>query len=286
MFKYIGAAVGKCAETVGCGRAPDVIYEKLPALQENWFKTIYYESDKRKLDSIDDLRIMSQHLADATQQLLQAGEQFITFGGDHSCAIGTWSGVAECYDEFGLIWLDAHLDAHTPETSLTGNLHGMPLAVLLGHGDSRLVNLCGKQPKLKPQNIILLGIRSYEPEELELLTGLGVRVYHIEEVERRGFATCFAEAKTYFEQRQLPIGVSFDLDGLDPSEIAAVGTPVEGGLRANEVITALATLDMHTLIGLEIAEYNPTLDTPDRRAVQVIERILAPFHLVENGYLT
>lgn len=274
MVKYIGAAIGKCAEILGCEQAPEVIRNALPQLQSAWHTTVSYDSDKRRQQAIEPLTEFSEKLATATREVIESGDHFITFGGDHSCAIGTWSGVAEAVGEFGLIWIDAHMDAHTPETTLSGNIHGMPVAVLLGEGAQPLTTVAGPSPKLEPANIALLGIRSYETEEAELLDRLGVRVYGMDEINERGFAVCFAEVVEQFQQRELPIGVSFDLDGLDPHIVASVGTPEASGLQLADVVDALATLDPEQLIGVEITEYNPTLDNEEHVDVRVIEHIL------------
>lgn len=279
MIKYIGAAIGNCAEILGCEQAPQIIRESLPELEAQWHATITFDGHQRRQQAVEPLAEFSQQLAKATCEVIQSGHQFITFGGDHSCAIGTWSGVAQAVGEFGLIWIDAHMDAHTPQSTLSGNIHGMPVATLLGEGANALTMLGGFAPKLQPANIALLGIRSYEPAEAELLERLGVRVYAMDEIKQRGFGECFAEVVSDFEQRQLPIGVSFDLDGLDPHVVAAVGTPEAAGLQLAEVIDALATLNPQQLVGVEITEYNPTLDDNNHADVQVIEQILAKLPL-------
>lgn len=275
MFRYIGAAVGKCAETLGCGQAPDVICKQLH-LEKAWYKTVYFLEQKRKLEALQPLAVFSNQLAKTTCDVLNSNQKFITFGGDHSCAIGTWSAVAEHYGEFGLIWIDAHMDAHTPQTSSSGNPHGMPVAVLLGQGDHQLTSVLCDRPKLAPENIVIIGVRSYEPEEKLLLDRLGVRVYDMDQVMQYGFAACFQQAIDDFTQRGLDYGISFDLDGLDPQDMTSFGTPVENGLRLKDVLPVLDRLDLERLIGVEIAEYNPTLDK-NHHDLQVIEKILACF---------
>jgi arginase len=275
MFKYIGAAVGRCAGIAGCGRAPDLIYDSFPHLKNNWQTTVRYKKEETDShNSVDLLKIFSEQLASEVKNIVQSGDQFITFGGDHSCAIGTWSGVAECYDEFGLLWIDAHMDAHTEETSPTGNYHGMPVAILLGHGNSELVNICSKPAKVKPENIQMIGVRSYEPHEKALLDSLGVKYYEMPEVKQRGFDACFDQVLNDFSKKGLKFGISIDLDGLDTGDIKALGTPVDDGIRLNDLIQALYHCSSQDLIGVEIAEYNPTLDTEDYQDIKVIDRIV------------
>ncbi len=273
-YKCIGAAVGKCAGITGCEQAPDVIRSRLSYLENSWHTTLYCQAEETQLESIAALADFSHHLAVATHRILQKGSKFITFGGDHSSAIGTWSGVANHFDEFGLIWIDAHMDAHTNETSPSGNPHGMPVAALLGHGDERLTSILNSNPKIKPHNITLIGIRSYEPEEKALLDKLGVKVYLMESVLQKGFAACLRETIADFHRRGLHYGMSLDLDGLDPRDISSLGTPVEQGIRLSHLLNTLHYIDFNRFIGLEITEYNPTLDTADHADIHAIDSVL------------
>lgn len=280
--QFIGASVGHCAGVVGCEQAPDLIKEKF-SLAQNWYKTVYYQGQQRKLDALNDLAQFSQELAKATVDVIKNGNRFITIGGDHSCAIGTWSGVHEAIGEFGLIWIDAHMDSHTPESTHTGNLHGMPIAALLGHGDKKLTSILSPTTKIKPENIVLIGIRSYEKEEQALLEKLGVKVYMVEEANQLGFIHCFDSALKHFQSKNLPFGVSFDLDGLEPSDVLAIGTPVDNGLRFSEVLPALKALpNEETLIGVEIVEYNPTLDQSGL-GLQVMQQVLEALNIQCDG---
>ena len=272
-YKFIGASVGHCASVIGCEKAPNLVKSKL-GLQNMWQQTIYFKGEKRHLSALDDLAVFSTSLAQVTKKVIDDGHKFITIGGDHSCAIGTWSGAHEAYGELGLIWIDAHMDAHTPESSHSGNLHGMPVSVLMGYGDDKLTKILSVNPKLKPENIILIGIRSFEAPEQKLLQKLGVKVLMMEDVHKRGFQHCYAEALKYFEDKKLSFGVSFDLDGLDPRYLGALGTPVEDGIVLEEVLKAFKSMPKKHFIGLEIAEYNPSLDKNDK-GIGVIKNILS-----------
>lgn len=272
-FKIIGAASGQYAGIPGCEFAPDIIFNTFPKLQSFWYKTIHDHADDGPVAS---LKQFSQNLADATLDLLKKQQHFIVLGGDHSCAIGTWSAVAQYYNEFGLIWIDAHMDAHTPSTSPSGNLHGMPVATLLGHGDPMLTQLLSTDAKLRPENITLLGVRSYEEGEKRLLDQLGVKVYYADECEGDDFIKVMAQTIADFKRRGLKFGISFDLDGLDPRDISALGTPVQGGIRLVSYLEAMQALDYSDLIGLEIVEYNPSLDK-QQLDIHVVERVLKSF---------
>jgi len=219
----------------------------------------------------------NQMLAQQVAKSVQQGGFPCVLGGDHAIAVGTWSGLVDAhaaYDQFGLIWIDAHMDAHTPETSLSHNIHGMPVAALLGHGAPALVNLVADKRKLNPQHLVLIGIRSFEPAEQRFLAQQNVRVYLMEEVKKRGFAVVFAEALKKVTHQTKGFGISVDLDAFDPSIAPGTGAPVKGGLYAREVCQALTLLaDYPQLKGLEIAEYDPTRDI-DNKTAKLAQKIL------------
>lgn len=274
-FKYIGAAVGQCAGIAGCENAPELIKTTLN-LENQWQKTVLYPYHEPE-SKVEDLAVFSDQLANITADTLKAGHHFVTLGGDHSSAIGTWSGVSSIYPEFGLIWIDAHMDAHTPETSPSGNLHGMPVACLLGYGEQALRYTMHEHAKLKPENLVQIGIRSFESGEAALLKQHGVKIHYSPEVEKVGFEHLFQKAVNRFKAKGIPYGISFDLDGLDPKYIQALGTPVDRGIDLNQLLNAFSTINLNDFIGLEITEYNPTLDASGYPGLQVIQQILEVF---------
>jgi arginase len=178
--------------------------------------------------------------------------------------VGTWSGVAAAHRDrgpLGLLWIDAHLDSHTPQTSHTGLIYGMPLAALLGHGERPFTECLVPGAKVLAQHVCVLGARSYEPEERALLDRIGVRVIGMEEIGRRGVAAALDEALAIVGGAASGYGITLDLDVLDPRDAPGVGTPAPGGLRAAELIPALAAAAGDPrLRALEIAEYNPRRD--------------------------
>jgi arginase len=199
-------------------------------------------------------------------------------GGDHSCAGGTWTGVARGVharggQALGLVWIDAHMDAHTPRTSHSGRLHGMPLAWLLGQDDDPLYGL--GTGVVAPQHVCLVGVRSFEPEEKHRLEQLGVRVLYMADVERTGLAAALAEALEIANAGTDAFGISVDLDVVTPEEAPGVGTPVERGLAAAELADALSGIGgQPELAAVELVEYCPRLD-PDRRSARVAVDLLA-----------
>lgn len=212
-------------------------------------------------------------LADAVRHVAVAGRFPVVLGGDHSCAVGSWSGVADAYraqGRIGLIWIDAHLDSHTPETSESQAPHGMPLAALLGHGASALTDIYGWRGKLAPEHAVVVGARSYEDGEVRLLASLGVRVIGIEEVQKRGLADCIDEAIVIASNGTVGYGVSFDVDAIDPLEAPGVGSPVESGIEADAAIAAMRHFaDDTRLLAFELVEYNPERDDAERRTAAI-----------------
>lgn len=207
---------------------------------------------------------LNPRIAMAVRDACVEGAQPLVIGGDHSCAVGTWSGVHGALGtgrDLGLLWIDAHLDSHTPQTSHTGLIYGMPLAVLLGHGDPAFTACLNARPKVLPQHVCVLGARSYEPEERALLDRIGVRVIGMAEIARRGIADAMREALGIVRAASGGFGITIDMDALDPRDAPGVGTPAPGGLRAAELIGELEQIGRASdLRALEICEYNPARD--------------------------
>lgn len=208
-------------------------------------------------------------LADRVDRGLEAGEFPLVLGGDHSQAIGTISGLARYWRRrrrsIGVVWVDAHTDMNTPDTSPTGNIHGMPLATLLGHGPPSLVAIAGAEPALRPENVAILGARDIDATEAPLVKELGVRVYTMSELDSRGTSACVQEAFAIASAGTVGVHLSFDLDGIDPDEAPGVGTAVPGGLtfRESHLICETACRT-GKLLGLEMVELNPILDERNR----------------------
>jgi len=195
----------------------------------------------------------------------------LILGGDHSLAIGTISAVARHYrargESVGLIWVDAHADMNTPETTPSGNIHGMPLAVLMGRGPEELVALNGGEPAVKPEHVALLGARDLDEGERDLIRSLGARVFTMSEIDERGAAACMDEALARASMGTAGFHLSFDLDALDPRHAPGVGTPVQGGLtfREGHLLCEKAARSGR-LLALEVVELNPVLDDRNHTA--------------------
>lgn len=230
----------------------------------NDYECFYPIGHATGLAALPFLHDINVRMATATEQLTKNGRHFVTLGGDHSSAIGTWSGASSGIakrGDLGLIWIDAHMDSHTLETTPSDNIHGMPLAVLLGHGDLSLTSVRTSAPKIRPEHVCLIGVRSFEAEEKNLLEHLNVRIFYMEEIIQRGIETVLNEALTIATTGTAGFGISFDLDAIDPLEAPGVGTPAPNGLSSKKVFNALKAWNNHPqLVGLEIAEFNPSLD--------------------------
>ncbi|MGF2614191.1 arginase [Rossellomorea vietnamensis] len=209
----------------------------------------------------------NQKLADSVDKVIENKDFPLVFGGDHSIAIGTLAGVSKHYENLGVIWYDAHGDLNTSDTSPSGNIHGMPLAVSLGIGDESLTGIGGYTPKVKPENIVIIGARSLDEGERELINERGIKVFTMHEVDRMGMTKVMEEAINYLKDKTDGVHLSLDLDGLDPSDAPGVGTPVMGGISYRESHLAMEMLAESNLItSAEFVEVNPILDDKNRTA--------------------
>lgn len=202
-------------------------------------------------------------LADEVSHLVRDKKFFVALGGDHSCAIGTWSGVKNAMPKqnLGFIWIDAHMDSHTPLTSPSGNIHGMPLACLLGFGEPSLTHIGTPGAKFKPENICLIGIRSFEEGEANLLKQLNIRIIGMDEVQHRGLADVMSEAIQIASTGTEGYGLSIDIDSIDPADAPGTDVAEENGLSGEELCQAAQIFAGDTrLIGAEIAEFDPGRD--------------------------
>jgi arginase len=234
------------------------------------------DSGARNARYLNEITEVSEHLCRRVQFILEQGYMPITVGGDHSCAIGSVAGVATFRngDPFGLLWVDAHGDLNSPETTPTGNIHGMPVSVALGRGPEALVNLGRPGPKVSVSDVVHIGIRDLDPHEVTLLAGGEHTYYSMSEIDAYGIHdVTLAGLETATRGFTIPLHFSFDLDVLDPQEAPGVGTPVEGGLTFREAhlmmeLIAAARLQdgRHVVQSMDIVEVNPILDHRNRTA--------------------
>src|SRR4051812_14705355 len=273
--ELIGAAWGLGGPEPGCAEAAAVLAPLLVAELRRWGMPLLggrirgpSRTERRKQLAVSRLCGL---LASAVADAVAHGRLPCVLGGDHSCAGGTWTGAARgVKGPLGLVWIDAHMDAHTPRTSHTGRLHGMPLAWLLGQDDDPLYGLA--TGVVEPQHVALVGVRSFEPEERERLERLGVRIFYMEEVQTRGLDAVFADALAIATRGTAAFGITVDLDVVSPEEAPGVGTPVPGGVSGADLTRALEGIGGRTdLAAVELVEYSPRLDPTGRSARGAIE---------------
>jgi arginase len=224
--------------------------------------------------------------AEMVFKTLEAGKFPLSLGGDHSMAAGTVSGVAEFFRQqrrqqeqrIGLIWIDAHADINTPETSPSGNVHGMPLAAILGLGPPELSNIYNFSPKVQPDNCVLVGVRDIDVREKENIRRTGIEVYTMRDIDERGMRTVIEEALRVAGRGTAGYHVSLDMDWIDPEDAPGVGTPVRGGASYREAHLAMEIIADHgRMVSFEIVEVNPVIDEHNRTADLAVELTLSAF---------
>ena len=237
-------------------------------------------SPQEKLKFLPEITVACEQLAHEVKTILGGGELPVILGGDHSIAMGSVSGVTSFFRErnetVGLIWFDAHADMNTPETSPSGNIHGMPLAVLFGYGAPELTGLEGFSPKLDPRLCVHVGARDVDPGERELIRRLGVRFMTMREIDERGMNACIDEAISIVQKASAGYHVTLDVDALDPGDAPGSGTVVRGGLTYREAHLAMEHIaEAGRMLSLEVVEINTALDINNRTAELGVELILS-----------
>lgn len=255
------------------------VVERLESLgyQVNDLGDIEIGRDRLTTDPLTGLRNLeavvqaSTKIADKVDKIMKEGSFPLVLGGDHSIAIGTLAGISKYFKRLGVIWFDAHGDLNTPETSPSGNIHGMPLAVSLGLGETTLTQIGGYCPKIQPENIVIIGARSLDEGEKRLIKEKGIKVYTMHEIDRLGIPKVIEETIAYFKDRSDGVHLSLDLDGLDPLYAPGVGTPVEGGLNYRESHLAMEMLfESGMITSAEFVEVNPILDEKNKTGILAV----------------
>src|SRR5436305_5573766 len=218
--------------------------------------------------------------ADMILKTLETGKFPLILGGDHSVAAGTVAGVAEFYrrqnQKVGLIWIDAHSDINTPETSPSGNVHGMPLAAIMGLGPAELTNIYNFSPKVHAENCVLVGVRDIDVRERENIRHTGIEVYTMRDIDERGMRQVIAEALRIAGRGTSGYHISLDMDWIDPEDAPGVGTPVRGGASYREGHLAMEIIADHgRMTSFEIVEVNPVIDEHNRTADLAVELTLS-----------
>jgi arginase len=219
-------------------------------------------------------------VAAAAEKSLTEGFLPLVLGGDHSIAVGAAAGVANYFrkdkKQIGYLWLDAHGDMNTPESSPSGNVHGMPLAAIMGYGAPELVDLLGFKPKAEPGNIVIVGARDLDAQERKIVKKSGIHVFTMRDIDERGMREVMADALKYAMEETAGVAVSVDMDLVDPPDAPGVGTPVRGGVTYREAHLAMEMIaDTESMVSLEVVEINPILDEHNRTALLGVELVLS-----------
>jgi len=226
------------------------------------------------------IALACQDLGQLVAECLERGQIPLVVGGDHSIAAGSVAGVSSYFrardQKIGLLWIDAHADMNTPESSPSGNVHGMPLACCVGEGPAPLANLFGFSPKVDPSNVALVGIRDVDELERGTVRGTGVRAFTMRDIDERGMRTVMDEAIAIASSGTAGFHLSLDMDFIDPQYAPGVGTPVRGGATYREAHLAMEIVcDSGRMLAMEVVEVNPVIDEVNRTADLAVELILS-----------
>lgn len=275
-------AYGNAAGNTACKNGPHIlksaIEKTLPPQTYHFISHLSVDNHYQQAAAIPDIVHLSTCLSTSTEHAVSNHRFFVTIGGDHSAAIGSWSGAAKAVPSLGLIWFDAHMDAHTPQTTPSHNIHGMPLAILLGHGESALTHIATPHPKIDPHNVVLIGVRSFESGEATLLNKLGVKIFYMDDIKQLGMKTVIEQAIQIVTEHTTQFGISIDLDGFDPIDVPGVGSPAPDGIQTNDFLRYFPLIAAHPkLIGADIVEFNPEKDhdqKTEKVAIQLLNALI------------
>lgn len=231
---------------------------------------------------LEAITAVCRDVAKQTRAALDAGCKPVVLGGDHSLAAGSIAGAAAHFaaqgGRLGLVWIDAHADMNTPASSVSGNVHGMPLAHLLGHGDAAFSAMAGSAPAVRASDVALVGLRDVDASEGDHIAAWGVHAFTMRALDERGVRAVITEAIAAVSRETTAIWVSFDIDAVDPSEAPGVGTAVPGGMTFREAHLAMELLaDTGRLAGIDMVEVNPVLDVHNQTAEVAAHLVLSAF---------
>jgi len=235
---------------------------------------------EKKARYLDEIVQTCKGLAETVRKTLDEDMLPLVLGGDHSIAIGTVAGVAAHFQKkgkrAGIVWLDAHGDMNTPDSSPSGNVHGMPLASIMGAGPAELAELAGMKPMVEPHNVALVGIRELDSKERRFAKDSGVHIFTMRDIDERGMREVMAEALRFATDDTAGVAVSLDMDFVDPSDAPGVGTPVRGGVTYREAHLALEMIaDSRAMVSFELVEINPVIDLHNTTALLGVELVLS-----------
>jgi len=234
--------------------------------------TLHSAKEEMGLLNFEQVKDFSTELAEEVESSVKLGRFPLILGGDHSLSIGSIAGISPHYENLGVIWYDAHGDLNDSETSPSGNIHGMPLAVACGVGHESFVNLHQPGVKVKPENVVLIGMRDLDVGEREYIKENDILTFTVTDIREKGMASVMDEAIAYLKGKVDGLHLSLDVDGLDPTETPGTGTPVDGGMSLSETQLAMRRLNESDLVtSMDLVEVNPLLDEKNMTAEKAVE---------------
>src|SRR5690625_3008187 len=234
-----------------------------------------YENNLKNYEQVIDF---SEKLAAAVDESVKSGAFPLILGGDHSLSIGSLAGISPHYENLGVIWYDAHGDLNDSASSPSGNIHGMPLAISCGVGDKKLVNIHKTGIKVKPENVVLIGMRDLDEGEEKYIKDENILTFTMRDIEEKGISAVMSETLEYLEAKTDGIHLSLDVDALDPAETPGTGTPVDEGLSLWETLLAMNMLhESGKITSMDLVEVNPLLDEGNMTAEKAVDMVTALF---------
>lgn len=226
-----------------------------------------YKSEQKGLRNLEEVIAFSNNLYESVNETVEKGHFPLILGGDHSLSIGSIAGISKHYENLGVIWYDAHGDLNTLESSPSGNIHGMPLIALIGEGDEALTNIGGYKNKVKPENVVLIGMRDLDEGEKKYIKEAGILTYTMADIDRLGMGQVISETIEYLKDKTDGIHLSLDVDALDPVETPGTGTIVPGGATYRESHLAMEMLhESKLIVSADLVEVNPLIDEYNKTA--------------------
>ena len=226
-----------------------------------------YKSEQKGLRNLEEVIAFSNNLYESVNETVEKGHFPLILGGDHSLSIGSIAGISKHYENLGVIWYDAHGDLNTLDSSPSGNIHGMPLRALIGEGDEALTNIGGYKNKVKPENVVLIGMRDLDEGEKKYIKEAGILTYTMADIDRLGMGQVISETIEYLKDKTDGIHLSLDVDALDPVETPGTGTIVPGGATYRESHLAMEMLhESKLIVSADLVEVNPLIDEYNKTA--------------------
>lgn len=261
-FELFGCPIHLGVSNVGIIPCIDTLNTRYTDLKiKKLDEVVVAEDDIPNLKNLGSVVATCSSIAVEASEIVMRGNTPLFIGGDHSGAIGTISGVAKHKTSLGLFWIDSHSDINTDITTLTGNIHGMPVSAVMGFGNEQLISVMFDGTKVLPQNVVMFGLRDVDPLEEKIIERLDIKCYTYDQIVARGLEVCLAEVNDYFKKVK-NVHISFDLDSMNPDIIKGVSVPVASGFTVDDVdIITDYVMDNFSISSMDIVEYNPIADT-------------------------